>query len=305
MAAEARKKLLSFFEGVRQYALAEIPDWQPNAKIIWQQGSTKIWDYGGKGKKILVISPLINRASILDFGSSSLMHYLKEQGYNPLLVDWAEPANSEIGFGLADYTKRLAEFCKTINNNVIPVGYCMGGIIALKLAEVIKPKALVLLATPWELKNKIGLPQKSLEKYLDSVELVPAEFINSLFVYADLFATYDKFAILPELSAARKKEFFAIEKWVNSGVAMSVPLAKEFIINWGINNKMKVDFEKITCPTLVATAMQDKIVPVSSSLPLIALINNSELLKLNSGHIGILTKKLIHKPLTNWLEKVL
>jgi len=107
------------------------------------------------------------------------------------------------------------------------------------------------------------------------------------------------------MAAGRKKEFFAIESWVNNGVAMAVPLAKEFIVDWGINNKMQVNFEKITCPTLVVTAMQDKIVPVSSSLPLLGLLNNSELLKLQSGHVGIITKKLVHKPLVDWLNGII
>ena len=295
----ARKKLLNFVNGLAEYSAANILPWKPAAKVIWQEGTTRILDYGGQGQELLVIPPLINRANILDMQDKSLMLFLKDKGYRPLLVDWQEPGETEKDFSSADYTNRLAKFCGA--RKPIIIGYCMGGVFALKLAEKIKPKALVLLATPYEFKNNFAMTREGFEKYFEKIEFVPPEFISSLFAYADMFSVYDKFSAISLLDARRKKEFFTVEHWVNNGVAMTVPLARECIIDWALNKNTGINAAAIKCKTLVACAMQDKIVPLSSSLPLVGVIESAELLKLNSGHIGIITKKLVHEPLASWL----
>lgn len=300
----ARKKLLNFIEGVGEYSRAKIDAWKPDAKILWQEGSTRILDFGGKGDDLVIIPPLINRANILDFGDNSFVKYLKDAGYRPLLVDWQDPGVDEKDFDSDDYTERLARFTSSLKKKPVVIGYCMGGVFALKLAEKIKPKALVLLATPWKFKNTLTAPKQYFESYIDSMEFVPPEFISSLFASADLFAVYDKFSAIKDMDSRRKKEFFAVEYWVNNGVAMTAPLARECIIDWVFDNKLGIDASNIKCKTLVVCATQDKIVPLDSSLPLVGVIDNAELMKFNSGHIGIITKKLVHEPLVTWLNKL-
>ncbi len=300
----ARKKLLNFISGLAEYSVAKIDEWEPAAKIMWQEGSTRVLDYGGRGRDILVVPPLINRANILDMGDKSLMLHLKKSGYRPLLVDWQEPGGAEKDFTSADYIKRLEGFCKNLKAAPVVTGYCMGGVFALKLAAKIQPKALALLATPYEFKNNFVITKRNFEEYFSAMEFIPPEFISSMFAYADMFSVYDKFSAISTLDARRKKEFFTVEHWVNNGVAMTVPLARECIIDWVYNKNIGVDVAGIKCKTLVACAMQDKIVPLSSSLPLVGAIENADLLKLNSGHIGIITKKLVHGPLTDWLGKI-
>lgn len=300
----SRKKLLNFIDGIAEYSAAMVDEWKPDAKIIWQEGTTRVLDYGGKGKDVVIIPPLINRANILDIGSVSLVRHLKDNGYRPLLVDWQEPGRLERNFTSVEYTRRLEEFCKTLKAKPIIVGYCMGGVFALKLATRIEPKALVLLATPYEFRNNFAISRADFEQYFDSMEFVPPEFISGLFAYADMFSVYDKFSTISSLDNRRKREFFTVEHWVNNGVPMTVPLARECIIDWVFEKNLGIEPEKIKCKTLVACAMQDKIVPLNTSLPLIAVIDNADLLKLNSGHIGIITKKLVHDPLVEWLNKI-
>ena len=300
----ARKKLLNFISALDEYSHSAVDEWKPDAKIIWQEGSTRILDYGGKGRELLIMPPLINRANILDMGNKSFVKFLKEKGFRPLLVDWQRPGREEKDFTSEDYTRRMVDFCKTLKRAPIIIGYCMGGVFAMKLAVKINPRALVLMATPYEFKNNFAITRRDFESYFESMEFVPPEFISSMFAYADMFSVYDKFSTLSSLDARRKKEFCNVEYWVNNGVPMTVPLARECIIDWVFDKDIGVDASEIKCKTLVACAMQDKIVPLSTSLPLVAVIENADLLKLNSGHIGIITKQLVHEPLVEWLNKI-
>ncbi len=298
--------------GVNSYAIAEIPVWKPEAKVIWSEGNTRILDYGGQdnkklGKKILFISPLINRANILDLqGNKSLMKFLKTAGYNPLLVDWGNPGESEQEFASDDYIARLAKFAG-MQKDLIIGGYCMGGMLALKLAKFCKPKALILLATPWNFHapdvKRVEMKEKAMEKFLDSLEMVPPEFIQSLFITADPWRVYDKYSC-PDGNDARLE----VEHWVNSGVAMSVPMAKECIIGWSINNTpgkgQWLDVSDLEMPVYLGCPMNDKIVPIGCSIPLAGLLGNAQLEKFPVGHIGMLTKRLCFKPLAEWLKRL-
>lgn len=311
----ARKKLYSFYEGLNTYAAAPIKNWQPDAKIIWQEGSTRILDYSIKGKtgcsKILFISPLINRANILDLsGGKSLMKFLANQGYQPLLVDWGNPDNSEKKFDSDAYINRLKKFCESQKNLVIG-GYCMGGLLALKLAKNVNAKALVLLATPWNFHapdvKRVEFKAGEMKKILDGLEYVPPEFIQSLFISADPWRVYDKYADIGQKGAAKSSNMMEIEQWVNNGVLMPVPMAKECIIEWAIKNtpgkNQWLDVGDLTMPVYLGCPVNDKIVPIGSSIPLAGLLKNAELQKFNCGHIGMLTQKLCFEPLAGWLIK--
>ena len=302
----AKNKYLNFLQGVNTYAHETIPAWQPQASLIWQEGNTRILDYGGGGQKILFISPLINRANILDLnGDKSLMHFLKSAGYNPLLVDWGDLGISEKDFDSDSYISRLEKFTASEDKLVIG-GYCMGGLLALKLARRIKPKALILLATPWNFHapdvKRIEIPSALMQKMLSGFDAVPPEIIQSLFLTADPWRVYNKYSSMPRGSAA----MLEVEYWVNSGVAMSVPMARESIIGWAINNTPGrgrwLDVSAIQTPTYLGCPTTDKIVPIGASIPLAGLLPNVTLQKFPCGHIGMLTKKLCFQPLADWLN---
>jgi len=296
--------------GVNSYSIAPIPEWKPEAEIIWAEGSTRILSYAKKGKKILFISPLINRANILDLqNDKSLMKFLAAAGYQPLLVDWGNPGDEESEFGSDEYVERLLRFCAAQKGDMIIGGYCMGGMLALKLAKIQKPKALILLATPWNFHapdvKRIDMPEKSMRQFLDSMEAIPPEFIQSLFLTADPWRVYNKYSALD----ARSNSMLEIEHWVNSGVLMTVPMAKECIIDWSINNTPGkgewLDITGLDMPTYLGCPTTDKIVPIGCSIPLAGLLPNAQLEKFPVGHIGMLTKRLCFKPLAEWLKKTL
>lgn len=304
----ARNKFYNFLQGINAYALADIPEWKPTAEKIWQEGSTRILSYAKKGKKILFITPLINRANILDLsGDKSLMKFLAKQGYQPLLVDWGNPGKEENEFASDEYVERLARFCAEQKGDLIIGGYCMGGMLALKLAKLVKPKSLILLATPWNFHapdvKRVDMPEKLMDRFLESLEQIPPEFIQSLFLTADPWRVYDKFSTLDIKNVGRME----VEHWVNSGVPMTVPMAKECIIDWSINNTPGkgewFDVSGLDMPVYLGCPTNDRIVPIQCSIPLVALLPNAQLEKFPVGHIGMLTKKLCFKPIAEWLKK--
>ena len=305
----ANQKLSNFYQGLAVYSNTPTPKWQPAAKIIWQEGSTRILDYGGKGEPILFISPLINRPNILDLATDkSLMKFLAKQGYRALLVDWGSVTETERKFKSDDYIARLKRFAVSLKNPIIG-GYCMGGLLALKLAKTLPHKALILLATPWNFHapdvTRLNLPKAILQKSIDGFQFVPPEFVHSLFIIADPWRVYNKYA---ELGARRKisPEFLEVENWVNDGVFMSAPLAKEIIIDWALENKVGqgewLDVSKIDSPVFLACPTKDKIVPIGCSIPLAGLLASAKLEKFNCGHVGMITSKLVFEPLAKWLK---
>ncbi len=302
----SRSKLLDFYAGLARYSAAKIPEWQPAAKTIWSEGSTRILDYGGKGTPVLFISPLINRANILDLsGGRSFMKFLKTVGLRPLLVDWGVPGADEKEFGSGEYIARLESFCAEFGKEIIIGGYCMGGLLALKLAKKIRPEALVLLATPWNFHSpdvkRVNLRREVMEAAIGRFEYLPHEVIQSLFLVSDTWRVYDKYS-------RYKDEYNEIEYWVNNGVPMSLPMARESIISWALENSVGkgewLDVSDIDAPVFLACPTADKIVPVGCSIPLAGLLANSDVFKFATGHVGLVTSPELRKKFSGWLEGI-
>lgn len=310
----AQQKFADFFRGLKLYLDNPVDAWQPDAEKVWAEGSTRILDFGGSADKpVLVIPPLINRANILDLDAErSLVKFLAEHGFKALLVDWGEPGDAEKTFDSDAYIKRLEKFIAEQKlENLHIVGYCMGGLFSLKLAAKIKPKSLALLATPWDFAarevKQFRTSAQIVEKFLDNFDLLPPEFVQSIFFHVDPWRVFNKYSSIHKASESKLRDFLLVENWVNNGVKMSIPLAREALCGWAIDNSPAksqwLDVSKIDCPTYMACPSRDKIVPLTCSMPLFAELPNAEIAKFDCGHVGLITKKLIHDPLKNWLEK--
>ncbi len=134
----------------------------PDPPAIWQEGDSRLLDYGGAGPTVLVVPSLINRAYVLDLAPGrSMLRHLAAGGVRPVLLDWGWPGPQERHFTLTDYIAgRLDRALSAIAGPVTLVGYCMGGLLTLALAlrrpDVVR--SLVLLATPWEFHAAAALP---------------------------------------------------------------------------------------------------------------------------------------------------
>ncbi len=261
------QKMLAGIEAYRHHPyrrlLAEPP-------VIWQEGSTRLLDYGAtagaagsaagnQGRDappVLVVPSLVNRAYVLDLKPKrSLLRYLAARGYRPLLVDWGAPGEAERGFDLTAYIAgRLeaahAQAVATACGPVPVVGYCMGGNLALALAlrRAGEVSGLALLATPWDFhaagdEDQGGAPLppmalKTSSAVIEAAGEMPADLLQAFFAALDpnlASAKFRRFAHLDPASAAAEN-FVALEDWANDCVPLAAAVAMECLGGWYAEN---------------------------------------------------------------------
>lgn len=347
--AEALSRLEAFMAGVRSYQEAQAtPLNRQDARVVWQAGTTCLLDYAPDnqaGEVILVIPSLVNRFAILDIDKThSFLRFLEAQGFHPLVIDWDAPAQEEKDFALSDYmTHRLAPILalaveKAGGRPVHILGYCMGGILALALA-LMKPhqaKTLALMATPWDFGGGGvgGVPAAhtpvgrffldhalQMQPYLEKAGIVPPSLLQMVltgFQPLQILQKFTRFALL-EPQSEKAKRFALTEDWLNDGVPLTVPVARECLQEWYAKNALalgawsvagvRVDPAALALPCYILVARKDKIVPPDSALPLATAIKDATLHQPDIGHIGLMAgdkaKALVWEPYVTWLQKVI
>lgn len=343
--AEARRRLGAFAEGIRRYNSAETAERARenrfgDAADVWRQGTTRVLDYGvtdtraRRGRPVLVVPSLINRASVLDLmPDHSLLRALARAGLRPFLVDWDAPGEEERDFSLSDYIAgRLAGALDAVTEltggPVAVVGYCMGGnlVLPVPLFAPDKVSALVLLATPWDFDAMAEVPVRMLkatrarfESLIDAEGRLPVDVLQAMFASLDPYLAVRKFTRFSTLDSggAAARHFVALEDWLNDGVPLVGPVARECLFDWyGRNTPGRglwrvagdiVEPRRIKCPTLVVVPEQDTIVPPESALPLARLIPGAETAVQPAGHIGMVAGRngpaRLYPLLADWLGR--
>jgi len=305
-----------------------------DAPEIWREGTTRLLDYGpAGGRPVLFIPSLINRAHILDLAADrSLLRYLATQGIRPLLIDWDRPGEAERGFDLTAYIAgRLeAAFEAALDHVGGPLGvagYCMGGLLALALAERRRRDvaALVLLATPWDFHAGSGPYSRFVGSLAEPSQLafgalgqVPTDMLQTLFFLADPQLAMRKFSRFADLDPGSPEalSFVATEDWLNDGVPLALPTAQGCFAGWYGQNQpaagtwcvagRPVRAERFDRPTLVIAPGRDRLVPPASSRPLATLIPDTTLIEPDLGHIGLIVanraRDQVWAPLAAWLQ---
>ncbi len=321
---EIRRRLDELERGIRRYHQHPYRRDLSPPPVVWAEGTTQLFDYGAVGRSgaggppLLVVPSLINRAYILDLSRRlSLMRTLAAQGFRPFLVDWAHPGPIERNFDLTAYiTGRLAVALeRTIalaGRPPVVIGYCMGGLLALALAQL-RPRdvaGLVLLATPWDFhadKPETARTLVSVTKpwlpLFESMGVMPVDVLQALFAGLDPFQITRKFANFARLDPAsdRAEDFVALEDWLNDGVPLAAPVARECLVGWyGENTPARgawhvagtaIRPDIIDTPTLVVVPEQDRIVPPASAHALARGLRRAEVLTPALGHIGMVSSR--------------
>jgi len=314
-------------------ALAEPP-------VLWRDGTTRLLDYraapsGGGGPVLLAVPSLINRAHILDLTADrSLLRALAAAGTQPLLVDWGAPGNLEREFSLTDYIagrleQALDRVLSEVGGPVVLLGYCMGGLLAVALAARRRRDlaGLVCLATPWDFHAErpsqaklLGASLSLLEPLLRNIGELPVDVIQALFAGLDPLQVIRKFVGFAELdpSSLRARLFVAVEDWLNDGVPLAAPVARECLAGWyGANapasGEWRVAGEAVQpsaldLPSLVVIPDQDRIVPPASAEALALALPQAEALRPAAGHIGMIVgggaPDRLYQPLIAWLSRL-
>src|SRR5579875_1773367 len=214
------------------------PQWSESAKASAQRIAAAL-------RAVLVVPSLVNRAYVLDLlKEHSMLRFLANSGVRTYLLDWGWPEALEREFTLTDYIAgRLERALTTIPAPVALIGYCMGGLLALAAAlrRPDRVRALALLATPWDFHAGNAAQARAVASLLPIFEpalqfwhALPVDFLQSLFAMLDPFGVagkYRAFARLPQHSF-RAQLFVALEDWLNDGVPLAAPVARETLFGW-------------------------------------------------------------------------
>ncbi len=334
---EARDRLGVFSRGANRYQEFPRGPRPPEPALFWRDGTTRVLDYGTGAEDappILVVPSLINRGYILDLTErKSLMRYLAQDGFRPFLVDWGAPGPEESNFDLTAYICwRLEPVADEIFDATgkLPalLGYCMGGLLTLALAQRRPDRvaALALLATPWDFHAgqdaHIRLLQAMAPGIKAAIDLwgkLPVEILQAMFTSLDPYLTSNKFRRFAAMKAGSQQagNFIALEDWLNDGVPLVGPVARECLFDWYMENAPArghwcVDGEAIRpegirAPSLVVVPEKDHIVPPQSATPLASALPDATQRSITSGHIGMVTsnraRSSLYQPLSKWLHQ--
>jgi polyhydroxyalkanoate synthase len=336
---EVRHRLDQLERGLRRYRKHGFERDVELPRAVWRDGTTRLRDYAGvagapeDGMPLLVVPSLVNRAYILDLTAErSLLRFLSRRGFRPFLVDWGRPGPRERRFTLGDYVidrlgAALDRVIERTGKKPAVIGYCMGGNLALGLA-LARPRdisALALLATPWDFHaERADLARATAHALtpwmpmLEALGEMPVDVLQSLFFALDPFLGARKFRGFADIDPAsiKAREFVALEDWLNDGVALAAPVARECVLGWYGENTpargewrlrgMAVRPENVTVPSFVVIPAQDRIVPPASALALAKTLPGAVLHQPPLGHIGMVVGSqataALWQPLARWLD---
>ena len=334
---ESRRRMAAFADGVVAYRRHPQRRRRAEAPRVWCQGSSRLLDYGSAGGAPLLLVPsLVNRADILDLSEKrSLAAALAGSGFRPFLMDWGVPRDGERDLTLGDYVSgRLESALEAVvdlaGRPAGVIGYCMGGLLAVALAQR-RPEsvaALALMATPWDFHAPGGARPRLLEAMapgiallLDTLGFLPVDVLQAMFAGLDPHLTAAKFRRFAAYGAdsERARRFVTLEDWVNDGVPLAGPVARECLLGWYVDNTPQrlawrvqgraVLPAEVEAPSLVIIPGADRIVPPASAAALADALEGAERWQLAAGHVGMVVgggaPRMLYEPLAGWLEKVL
>ena len=329
-----QQRLQDFVRGVRSYQSHPFQRSLPAPPPIWRQGVAALHDYGGDDANppALFVPSLINRAYILDLAADRSLLRAAASHVHAFLLDWGAPGPAEQAFTTTDYVEgvlipALEQVKARTGQAPRVVGYCMGGTLAAAPA-VLRPdlvSALALLAAPWDFAADAEASRRMLEFSRPMIEvMISAEGTASVDLLQAMFASLDptlvgrkfrRFAVLDPNSDDAQR-FVALEDWLNDGVPLAGPVARECLFDWyGDNTPARgawkiggqaIDPARIACPTLAFIPAQDRIVPPASARALAEAIPGAVQKTVDLGHIGMVAAsgapERVYGPLGAWLK---
>ena len=206
-----------------------------------------------------------------------------------------EPDRRLAQTSIADYTRDMAELVASLSEPPIIIGHSMGGVIGQQLAAKGLARSLVLLASgaPWGI-----LPSTDDELALATGLMKASPFWDKALNPSFEVARQDSLASLDPQAQRRVFDQFGPE----SGRA----LFERFFWMFDGRRTTEVDAAKVTCPVLVVSGSDDKVISATTGRKIAQLFPGATFQEAaGHGHFLIMEEgsKQLAERCADWIEK--
>jgi polyhydroxyalkanoate synthase len=285
---------------------------------------------------VLIVYALVNRPYMMDLQEDrSLIRNLLDQGLDVYLIDWGYPDGADRFINLHDYINHYIRYCVDFIakahklDRINLLGVCQGGTFSLCFAALHPEKVhnLITMVTPVDFHTEDNLLSKwarslDVDAMVDTLGNVPGELLNWTFLSMKPFRlTGQKYLDMANMldDPDQLKNFLRMEKWIFDSPDQAGEAFREFIRWFYQENRLTrgdltiggraVQLADVTMPVLNVYALQDHLVPPSSSMALEKGVGTKDYTKLEfpGGHIGIYvsgrSQKTVPPAIASWLKE--
>ncbi|WP_016747371.1 alpha/beta hydrolase [Rhizorhabdus wittichii] len=314
--AEDSARMRAALAGLRAYQNAPRPPRPPEAAVVGRIGRVTLRGHGAEGPPVLFVPSLINGSEILDLSTeNSMMRGLAARGLNPVLLDWGVPGADEADVDVGGHVERyILPALDLLGPDAALAGYCLGGTMSIAAAMLRPPKALALIAAPWDFggfssqtRNDLLELWRSAEPVASRFGLLPAEVLQQIFWRIDpsrTIAKFEQFAA-KDAASAEGQNYVAVEDWANDGPPLPLAAGRELMEGlmsgnvsgagrWTVGGRI-VDPAALSIPLLNILSTTDRITPAASAW------RGGERIALDEGHVGMVVGRRAPGSLWNHL----
>lgn len=288
--------------GLRAYQSAPRTPRAPAPSTVGQIGRIRVHGYAEAGRPVLFVPSLINGCEILDLSvENSMMRGLAASGLQPFLLDWGTPGPDEADLDIGAHVERyLLPALDLLGPDTVLAGYCLGGTMSIAAAALSAPRALLLIAAPWDFdgfssqtRNDLLQLWEGAATAAEQLGLLPAEILQQIFWRIDPVRTIAKFEQFStkDPSSAEGRNYIAVEDWANDGPPMTFAAGRQLMKSLMVENctgqgawtvaGRTIAPDRLRMPILNIASTIDRITPEATALP------HGERLSLAEGHVGM------------------
>ena len=292
--------------------------------VVWTHRKTTLYRYRSNQRRhavpIMLVFALINRPDIFDLRPGhSFVEHLLGKGFDVYLLDWGVPGAEDADTGLEYYVCDalpwgMREVLRSSGASELTLlGWCMGGTFCVMHAALEGSRSparnLVLLTTPIDPTESlyhtwVGPDSFDIDYVTDNCDVIPGvgiDIANKLMKpVTNLWTTYRRLAQNVYDGKADRVAYQAMAKWIADNPPFPARAFREWVTWVYKENRLargllrlrgrRADLSGIRQPLLLVTADADHITPPANSVPLLDLVQSTDVTHFArpGGHIGLM-----------------
>ena len=324
-------------------AVGEIPAGVTPKEEVYSEDKVRLYHYRNPaGKKpankipLLISFALVNRPYMADLQENrSMIRGLLDAGQDVYLIEWGYPDRSDRFLTLDDYINGYLDRCVDVLRErhdidaVNLLGICQGGALSLCYTALHpeKIKNLVTMVTPVDFQTEDNMLAHwirniDVDLLADTLGNIPGDLMNWTFLNMKPYRMMgQKYVDMVDIldSPQQVENFMHMEKWIFDSPDQAGEAWRQFINDFYKYNKLitgevelggrKVLLKNVTAPVLNVYALNDHLVPPSSSKPLKKYVGTKDYTELSfkGGHIGIYVsssaQRVVSPSIGKWLNQ--